>query len=109
MPDPDAPIVIVLASRNRKKRDEMARLIAPEWLDDPHLGRVRVETLDDYPDAPEVVEDAPTFAGNARKKAVETALFLKAWVLADDSGLAVDALDGAPGVLSARYAGTHGD
>ena len=56
-----------------------------------------------------MVEDAETFAGNARKKAGETARRLGLWVLADDSGLAVDALGGAPGVLSARYAGAHGD
>jgi XTP/dITP diphosphohydrolase len=56
-----------------------------------------------------VVEDADTFAGNARKKASETAQALGRWVIADDSGLTVDALDGAPGVYSARYAGSHGD
>ena len=53
----------------------------------------------------EVVEDADTFAGNARKKASELARALSAWVVADDSGLAVDALSGAAGGLSARYAG----
>ncbi len=58
---------------------------------------------------PEVVEDADTFAGNARKKASETAQALGLWVVADDSGLAVDVLGGAPGVHSARYAGSHGD
>ena len=57
----------------------------------------------------DVVEDAETFAGNARKKASETARSSALWVLADDSGLTVDALDGAPGVFSARYAGEHGD
>ena len=61
------------------------------------------------PPAPEIVEDGDTFAANARKKASETARALGQWVLADDSGLAVDALGGAPGVLSARYAGAHGD
>src|SRR5207245_716262 len=58
---------------------------------------------------PDVEEDADTFAGNARKKAIETARALGCWVVADDSGLAVDALGGAPGVYSARYAGQHGD
>ena len=53
----------------------------------------------------EVVEDADTFAGNARKKASELARALSHWVIADDSGLTVDALGGAPGVFSARYAG----
>jgi XTP/dITP diphosphohydrolase len=60
---------------------------------------------------PAVVEDTGTFAGNARKKAValKAALPPEAWVLADDSGLCVAALDGAPGVESAYYAGPHGD
>lgn len=54
---------------------------------------------------PEVAEDQPTFAANAAKKAVAGAKAKKLWTLADDSGLEVDALEGAPGVLSARYAG----
>jgi XTP/dITP diphosphohydrolase len=75
-------------------------------------------TLNDFPDVPEVEEDRPSFAGNATKKAVELARWLarpanartrlgqarEAYVLADDSGLEVDALNGAPGVLSARFA-----
>ena len=56
-----------------------------------------------------MVEDADTFAGNARKKAAELAVRSHCWVLADDSGLAVDALEGAPGVFSARYAGEPSD
>ena len=98
-------IDLVLGSRNRKKCGEMADLIAPPWERRPWMDRVAIGSLDSYPDAPEVVEDAPDFAGNARKKASETALAVGAWVLADDSGLTVDALDGAPGVYSARYAG----
>lgn len=60
---------------------------------------------------PPVVEDTGTFVGNARKKAaaLKTARPPEAWVLADDSGLCVDALDGAPGVESAYYAGPQGD
>jgi len=54
-------------------------------------------------------EDADTFAGNARKKASEVARALGLWTLADDSGLGVDALGGAPGVYSARYSGDPGD
>ena len=65
----------------------------------------RSGSLDEFPGAPEVDESAETFAGNARKKAAELARALDRWVLADDSGLTVDALQGAPGVLSARYAG----
>ena len=57
----------------------------------------------------EVVENADTFAGNARKKASELALALSHWVIADDSGLTVDALGGAPGVFSARFAGEPSD
>lgn len=98
-------IRLILGSRNRKKCQEMAELIAPPWEHRPWMDRVAVESIAAYPDVPEVVEDADTFAGNARKKASETAIALGAWVLADDSGLAVDALGGAPGVYSARYAG----
>src|SRR5438105_2418963 len=61
-------------------------------------------TLDDMPDAIDVVEDGDTFAANARLKASKQAIHLGQWVLADDSGLEVDALDGAPGVFSARFA-----
>ena len=96
---------LVLGSRNRKKCREMAELIAPSWEPSRRLARLELRSLDEYPDAPDVDEDAGTFAGNARKKAAELAVFLGQWVLADDSGLAVDALGGAPGVLSARYAG----
>ena len=101
----DSRIVLVLGSRNAKKAREMAALIAPPWEPNPRLERLSIRSAGEFPDAPDVVEDADTFAGNARKKAAEVARALGVWVLADDSGLAVDALDGAPGVLSARYAG----
>ncbi len=101
--------LLILATRNRKKGEEMVGLLAPPWEPIGRLALLSISTLDAYPDVPEVVEDADTFAGNARKKASEVAKALGAWVIADDSGLAVDALDGAPGVYSARYAGTHGD
>ena len=100
---------LVVGTRNRKKGREIAGLIAPPWEDHPRLATISIRTLDDWPDLPDVVEDAETFAGNARKKATETARSLGLWVVADDSGLAVDALGGAPGVYSARYAGVHGD
>ena len=100
---------LVLATRNPKKKGEMLRLISPDWEPNERLARLSILTLEDFPDVPEVVEDADTFLGNARKKAAETARFLGRWVLADDSGLAVDVLEGAPGVHSARYAGVHGD
>ncbi|WP_165219480.1 non-canonical purine NTP pyrophosphatase [Aquisphaera insulae] len=100
-----SPLILVLGSRNRKKCAEMADLIRPAWEPAGVLGRLEIRSLDDYPQAPEVDESADTFGGNARKKASETAAALGLWVLADDSGLAVDALEGGPGVLSARFAG----
>jgi XTP/dITP diphosphohydrolase len=100
---------IVLGTRNAKKCREMAALIAPPWEPNPRLARLSIRSVGEFPAAPEVVEDADTFAGNARKKAAEAARAIGAWVIADDSGLAVDALGGAPGVLSARYAGEPSD
>jgi XTP/dITP diphosphohydrolase len=87
----------------------MAALIVPAWETSPALARLDIRSVVDFPGAPEVEEDADSFAGNARKKAVEMARALSLWVLADDSGLAVDALGGAPGVFSARYAGEPSD
>lgn len=89
---------ILLATGNKKKRAEFERLFAP-------LG---IELLPAGP-LPDTLEDQATFAGNAAKKASEAARAYNAWALADDSGLEVAHLGGAPGVLSARYAGTHGD
>lgn len=111
MPEParSSGPTLVLATRNRKKGEEMRQLISPPWEPNPRLERLTIRTLDDFPDLPEVIEDADTFAGNARKKATEAARALGLWVVADDSGLAVDVLGGAPGVHSARYAGRHGD
>jgi XTP/dITP diphosphohydrolase len=102
-------IPLVLGTRNRKKGLELAQLISPPWEPNPRLDRLEIRSLDAYPDLPDVVEDADSFGGNARKKASEVALALGLWVLADDSGLAVDALGGAPGVYSARYAGEPAD
>ena len=92
-----AAAVLVLGTANRKKGLELAELVAPLGLE--------VRTLADFPEAIQVEETGETFAANAALKAVEQARHLKRWVLADDSGLAVDALGGAPGVYSARYAG----
>jgi XTP/dITP diphosphohydrolase len=91
------PQLLVLGTGNRKKGQELARLLAPAGLE--------LRTLADYPQALDVVEDGDTFAANAALKAAQQARRLGEWVLADDSGLMVDALDGAPGVLSARYSG----
>jgi XTP/dITP diphosphohydrolase len=104
-----APPALVIATRNPKKAREMQTLLVPPWEPDPVLARLEVLSLDHLKPVPEVVEDGDSFAANARKKAAQTAQHLGRWVVADDSGLAVDALAGAPGVYSARYAGTHGD
>jgi XTP/dITP diphosphohydrolase len=93
--------ILVLGSRNRKKCQEIVEILGDLGLD--------LRDLTHWPDAPEVVEDGATFADNARKKAVELARYLGHWVLGEDSGLVVPALQGRPGVYSARYAGTHGD
>jgi len=89
--------LLVLGTGNRKKGQELARLLARAGLE--------IRTLADYPQAIEVIEDGDSFAANAALKATQQARHLGRWVLADDSGLMVDALDGAPGVLSARYGG----
>lgn len=88
---------IVLGTRNRKKGFELAELL--------RLAGVEVATLADFPEALDVVEDGRTFAENARLKATRQAEHLGRWVLGEDSGLMVDALDGAPGVFSARFSG----
>lgn len=88
---------IVLATRNQGKVREFQRLFAP-------LGW-EVVSVDAYPQAPEVEEDGKTFEENAIKKAKTISDVLGITAIADDSGLEVDALDGAPGVYSARYAG----
>jgi XTP/dITP diphosphohydrolase len=91
---------IVLATRNKKKVEEIKRLF--KGLP------ITVLSLDNYPDCPETVEDRDTFEGNAVKKASEVCQCTGKPALADDSGLEVDALDNAPGVYSARYAGGTG-
>jgi len=88
---------IVLATRNRKKVEELMRMFAGY--------SIVFQTVDAFPGCPEVIEDGRTFRQNAVKKAVAIARYTGCLALADDSGLEVDALDGAPGVYSARYAG----
>jgi XTP/dITP diphosphohydrolase len=88
---------IVLATRNKKKIEEMKRIIA----DLP----ISIRTLDDFPGCPEVEEEGITFEENAVKKALTVAQYTGKPSIADDSGLEVYALNGAPGTLSARYAG----
>jgi XTP/dITP diphosphohydrolase len=93
--------VLVVGTRNVKKREELL-----EILTDPGI---ELRDLTSYPSAPEVEEDGATFEENARKKAVVLAKALGEWVLGEDSGLVVPALQGRPGVYSARYAGKQGD
>lgn len=90
---------LFLASRNRKKVEEMQRILAA------HVSGVRVLGADDVPGYDEPVEDQPTFAGNALLKARAGMVATGLPSIADDSGLCVDALNGMPGVLSARWAG----
>jgi XTP/dITP diphosphohydrolase len=88
---------LLLASQNQKKLRELGAILS--GLD------VEVLTPDAIGGLPDVVEDELTFRGNAAKKARAAALHTGLWVLADDSGLEVEALNGAPGVRSARFAG----
>ncbi len=98
---------LILATRNRHKTEEIQQILGPDF---------RCLTLNEFPDAPPIEENATTFAGNAALKSVGLARWLlesgdklkgihgEAYVMADDSGLEVDALNGAPGVYSARFA-----
>jgi XTP/dITP diphosphohydrolase len=93
---------VLLATRNAKKLVELRRILA---------GAVDVELvgLDDVPPYPEAPETGATFAENALLKAREGVHYTGLPTIADDSGLAVDALNGMPGVFSARWSGKHGD
>jgi XTP/dITP diphosphohydrolase len=90
---------IVLATTNRGKLDELRELLEP-------MG-VELLCLTDFRPLPDAVEDGQTFTENARKKAMHYAGLLNRWVLADDSGLEIDSLGGAPGVRSSRFAGVE--
>lgn len=92
------PVRLIIATRNAHKIEEITAILGSAW--DVH----GVATL---PAAPEVEETGKTFEANAALKAVAIAGMTNDLVLADDSGLEVDALDGAPGVYSARYAGAQ--
>jgi len=89
----------VLATRNAKKAEELQRILAELSLD------IQIVTIDQFPDAPEVEETEATFVGNALLKARALCEFTGLAAIADDSGICVDALDGNPGVLSARWSG----
>jgi len=92
---------VVLATRNAHKTRELARILSPYGIE--------LASLDDWPDVPDVAETGVTFAENALLKARAVASATGLVSIADDSGLVVDALNGMPGVLSARWAGRHGD
>ncbi|UCE80169.1 MAG: XTP/dITP diphosphatase [Nitrospiraceae bacterium] len=94
-------MTVVLATRNKKKITEIKRICSDL--------RIRILTLDAFPDVPAVEEDGATFRANAVKKALEISKRTGYPAIADDSGLEVDALDGQPGVYSARYAGIDAD
>jgi XTP/dITP diphosphohydrolase len=91
--------VLLLATGNPGKRRELRAVLSPL--------PVTLESLKDHPEVAEPPEEGSTFADNARGKALYYARATGRWCLADDSGLEVDALDGAPGVRSARYASDH--
>ena len=91
---------LLIATSNAGKIREIAHELAAAGLE-----MVQPRSLADFPAIEPVVEDQPSFAGNAMKKAAAYARACGLPALADDSGLCVDALNGAPGVLSARYAG----
>ncbi len=95
---------LLLASNNAKKLRELEAILTAHGV-----GDVEVVQPADVGGLAEVDEDRDTFLGNAEKKALAAAAATGLWSLADDSGLCVDALDGAPGVYSARYAGEPSD
>lgn len=88
---------LVLATRNKHKLEEIKAIF--------NFAGLEISTALDYPEIPDVDEDGDTLEANAIKKAVTLSKALNCWAMADDSGLEVDALNGAPGVYSARYAG----
>ncbi len=92
---------LLIASRNIHKIREIRSIFK--------LYNLEIIGANDLPDLPEVVEDGGTFQANAVKKAVTMALASQLWAMADDSGLEVDALNGAPGIYSSRYAEKPGD
>jgi XTP/dITP diphosphohydrolase len=94
---------IVLATRNPAKLAELRRILAAAGVN------AAVTDLDDVPGMPGVAETGRTFAENALLKARAVAAFTGLPAVADDSGLCVDVLNGMPGVLSARWSGSHGD
>lgn len=91
------PFTLVLGTRNKKKQLELEYLLKPYGIN--------LKSLADFPDAIDVEETGKTFQENAALKATEQARHLGQWVLGEDSGLSVEALNGEPGVYSARFSG----
>ena len=91
-------IELVVATRNRHKTREIQHILGPEF---------RVRDLEMHPEVSEICESGTSFDENAKLKALAASRQLPALVIADDSGLEVNALDGAPGIYSARYAGAN--
>ena len=100
---PGASHRVVLATRNAHKVAELNRILADAGFAGELVG------LGEFPGAPDVAETGHTFADNALLKARAIAAYTGLPAVADDSGLTVDALNGMPGILSARWAGKHGD
>ena len=94
---------VVLATRNAHKLGELRAILAELHVDVDLVG------VTDFPDVPDVAETELSFAGNALLKAVAVAEATGLPAIADDSGICVDALNGMPGIFSARWAGKHGD
>lgn len=94
---------VVLATRNAHKLGELRAILADLGV------RVELVGVTDFPDVPDVAETELSFAGNALLKAVAVAEATGLPAIADDSGICVDALNGMPGIFSARWAGKHGD
>lgn len=92
----------ILATNNMKKLEEMQRILSPLGINVVTAKMLGIEI-------PDVEEDGTTFEENARKKAVSACEFAKMPAIADDSGICVDYLDGAPGIYSARFSGGHGN
>jgi XTP/dITP diphosphohydrolase len=97
-------VKLLLASRNKKKLGELRRILLAEGL-----AGIEVLGLDDVPPFPEAPETDPTFEGNALAKARDAFNATGLPSVADDSGIEIDALNGMPGVLSARWSGVHGN
>lgn len=95
---------VLLATRNEKKLVELRRILEAEGVTG-----IEVAGLDEVPEFPEAPEIGSTFEENATAKAFDAAIATGLPAVADDSGLSVDALNGMPGVFSARWSGKHGD